>query len=236
MSATMAGASCITVECNPDSIDFRIRTKYVDERAKSIDEAMPILNKAHSENRALSVGLLGKAADVFPEMFKRGITPDMVTDQTSAHDPVNGYLPQGWSLAEWREKRESDPKAFEAGACASMKIHVQAMLYFWNAGVPTLDYGNNIRQVAFDQGQKNAFDFPGFVPAYIRPLFYRGVGPFRWVALSGDPKDIYKTDQKVKELIPDDEHLHNWLDMARKRISFQGLPARILLDWFRGLR
>lgn len=232
----MAGASCITVECNPDSIDFRIRTKYVDERAKSIDEAMPILNKAHSENRALSVGLLGKAADVFPEMFKRGITPDMVTDQTSAHDPVNGYLPQGWSLAEWREKRESDPKSVEAAACASMKIHVQAMLYFWNAGVPTLDYGNNIRQVAFDQGQKTAFDFPGFVPAYIRPLFYRGVGPFRWVALSGDPKDIYKTDQKVKELIPDDEHLHNWLDMARKRISFQGLPARILLGWFRGSR
>ena len=227
LAATMAGASCIAVECNPDCIDFRIRTKYVDECAESIDEAMMIVNKAHAKGRAVSVGLLGNAADVFPEMYKRGIKPDMVTDQTSAHDPINGYLPQGWSLSWWREKRESDPKAVEAAACASMKKHVQAMLDFWNAGVPTLDYGNNIRQVAFDQGLKNAFDFPGFVPAYIRPLFCRGVGPFRWVALSGDPEDIYKTDQKVKELIPDDEHLHNWLDMARERISFQGLPARI---------
>ncbi|MEZ7845519.1 MAG: urocanate hydratase [Rhodospirillales bacterium] len=227
LAATMAGASCIAVECNPDCIDFRIRTKYVDECAESIDEAMTIVNKAHAKGRAVSVGLLGNAADVFPEMYKRGIKPDMVTDQTSAHDPINGYLPQGWSLSEWREKRENDPKAVEAAACASMKRHVQAMLDFWNAGVPTLDYGNNIRQVAFDQGLKNAFDFPGFVPAYIRPLFCRGVGPFRWVALSGDPEDIYKTDQKVKELIPDDEHLHNWLDMARERISFQGLPARI---------
>ena len=227
LAATMAGASCIAVECNPDCIDFRIRTKYVDECAEFIDEAMTIVNKAHAKGRAVSVGLLGNAADVFPEMYKRGIKPDMVTDQTSAHDPINGYLPQGWSLSEWREKRENDPKAVEAAACASMKIHVQAMLDFWNAGVPTLDYGNNIRQVAFDQGLKNAFDFPGFVPAYIRPLFCRGVGPFRWVALSGDPEDIYKTDQKVKELIPDDEHLHNWLDMARERISFQGQPARI---------
>ena len=227
LAATMAGASCIAVECNPDCIDFRIRTKYVDECAEFIDEAMTIVNKAHAKGRAVSVGLLGNAADVFPEMYKRGIKPDMVTDQTSAHDPINGYLPQGWSLSEWREKRENDPKAVEAAACASMKRHVQAMLDFWNAGVPTLDYGNNIRQVAFDQGLKNAFDFPGFVPAYIRPLFCRGVGPFRWVALSGDPEDIYKTDQKVKELIPDDEHLHNWLDMARERISFQGLPARI---------
>ena len=227
LAATMAGASCIAVECNPDCIDFRIRTKYVDECAESIDEAMTIVNKAHAKGRAVSVGLLGNAADVFPEMYKRGIKPDMVTDQTSAHDPINGYLPQGWSLSEWREKRENDPKAVEAAACASMKRHVQAMLDFWNAGVPTLDYGNNIRQVAFDQGLKNAFDFPGFVPAYIRPLFCRGVGPFRWVALSGDPEDIYKTDQKVKELIPDDEDLHNWLDMARERISFQGLPARI---------
>ena len=227
LAATMAGASCIAVECNPDCIDFRIRTKYVDECAESIDEAMTIVNKAHAKGRAVSVGLLGNAADVFPEMYKRGIKPDMVTDQTSAHDPINGYLPQGWSLSEWREKRENDPKAVEAAACASMKIHVQAMLDFWNAGVPTLDYGNNIRQVAFDQGLKNAFDFPGFVPAYIRPLFCRGVGPFRWVALSGDPEDIYKTDQKVKELIPDDEHLHNWLEMARERILFQGLPARI---------
>ena len=227
LAATMAGASCIAVECNPDCIDFRIRTKYVDECAESIDEAMTIVNKAHAKGRAVSVGLLGNAADVFPEMYKRGIKPDMVTDQTSAHDPINGYLPQGWSLSEWREKRENDPKAVEVAACASMKRHVQAMLDFWNAGVPTLDYGNNIRQVAFDQGLKNAFDFPGFVPAYIRPLFCRGVGPFRWVALSGDPEDIYKTDQKVKELIPDDEHLHNWLDMARERILFQGLPARI---------
>lgn len=227
LAATMAGASCIAVECNPDCIDFRIRTKYVDECAESIDEAIMIVNKAHAKGRAVSVGLLGNAADVFPEMYKRGIKPDMVTDQTSAHDPINGYLPQGWSLLEWREKRENDPKAVEAAACASMKRHVQAMLDFWNAGVPTLDYGNNIRQVAFDQGLKNAFDFPGFVPAYIRPLFCRGVGPFRWVALSGDPEDIYKTDQKVKELIPDDEDLHNWLDMARERISFQGLPARI---------
>jgi len=227
LAATMAGASCIAVECNPDCIDFRIRTKYVDECAESIDEAMTIVNKAHAKGRAVSVGLLGNAADVFPEMYKRGIKPDMVTDQTSAHDPINGYLPQGWSLSGWREKRESDPKAVEAAACASMKRHVKAMLDFWNAGVPTLNYGNNIRQVAFDQGLKNAFDFPGFVPAYIRPLFCRGVGPFRWVALSGDPEDIYKTDQKVKELIPDDEHLHNWLDMARERISFQGLPARI---------
>ena len=227
LAATMAGASCIAVECNPDCIDFRIRTKYVDECAESIDEAMTIVNKARAKGRAVSVGLLGNAADVFPEMYKRGIKPDMVTDQTSAHDPINGYLPQGWSLSGWREKRESDPKAVEAAACASMKRHVQAMLDFWNAGVPTLDYGNNIRQVAFDQGLKNAFDFPGFVPAYIRPLFCRGVGPFRWVALSGDPEDIYKTDQKVKELIPDDEDLHNWLDMARERILFQGLPARI---------
>ncbi len=227
LAATMAGASCIAVECNEDSIDFRLRTKYVDEKATSIDEALAIVEKAHKDGRVISVGLLGNAADVFPEMFKRGIRPDMVTDQTSAHDPINGYLPQGWTMSEWREKRESDPKAVEAAACASMKIHVKAMLDFWNAGVPTFDYGNNIRQVAFDEGLKDAFDFPGFVPAYIRPLFCRGVGPFRWAALSGDPEDIYKTDQKVKELIPDDAHLHNWLDMARERIEFQGLPARI---------
>jgi urocanate hydratase len=227
LAATMAGASCIAVECNEDSIDFRLRTKYVDEKTDQLDEALAIVDKAHSEGRAVSVGLLGNAADLFPEIFRRGIRPDMVTDQTSAHDPVNGYLPQGWTMSEWREKRETDPKAVEQAASASMKIHVQAMLDFWNAGVPTLDYGNNIRQVAFDQGLKDAFDFPGFVPAYIRPLFCRGVGPFRWAALSGDPEDIYKTDQKVKELIPDDEHLHNWLDMARERISFQGLPARI---------
>ena len=227
LAATMAGASCIAVECDEDHIDFRLRTRYVDEKTDSLDEALAIVEKAHGEGRAVSVGLLGNAADVVPEIFKRGIRPHMVTDQTSAHDPINGYLPQGWTMADWREKRQSDPKAVEAAARASMKIHVQAMLDFWNAGVPTLDYGNNIRQVAFDEGVKDAFDFPGFVPAYIRPLFCRGIGPFRWAALSGDPEDIYKTDQKVKELIPDDKHLHNWLDMARDRIAFQGLPARI---------
>ena len=175
----------------------------------------------------MSVALLGNAAEVFPELVRRGAHPDVVTDQTSAHDPVNGYLPAGWSLAEWREKRERDPKAVEHAARASMKRHVEAMLAFWNAGVPTLDYGNNIRQVAFEEGLEHAFDFPGFVPAYIRPLFCRGIGPFRWAALSGDPEDIYRTDEKVKELLPDDAHLHHWLDMARERIAFQGLPARI---------
>ena len=176
---------------------------------------------------AKSVGLLGNAADVFAELFERGLRPDMVTDQTSAHDPINGYLPQGWTLSEWAAKRESDPKAVEKAACASMRNHVEAMVAFHHAGVPTFDYGNNIRQVALDAGLENAFAFPGFVPAYIRPLFCKGIGPFRWAALSGDPEDIYKTDQKVKELIPDDPHLHNWLDMARERIDFQGLPARI---------
>jgi len=227
LAATMAGASCIAIECDEDHIDFRLRTRYVDEKTDELDEALAIVEKAHGEGRAVSVGLLGNAADVVPEMFRRGVRPHMVTDQTSAHDPINGYLPQGWTMAEWKEKRESDPKAVEAAARASMKIHVQAMLDFWNSGVPTLDYGNNIRQVAYDEGQEDAFDFPGFVPAYIRPLFCRGVGPFRWVALSGDPEDIYKTDAKVKELIPDDAHLHNWLDMAHDRIAFQGLPARI---------
>ena len=227
LAATMAGASCIAVECNSDSIDSRINTKYVDQRAESINEAIAIVDAAHAKGCAISVGLLGNAADVLPEMVKRGIKPHIVTDQTSAHDPINGYLPQGWSIAEWRGKRETEPKAVEVAARASMKIHVQAMLDFWNSGIPTLDYGNNIRQVAYDAGLVNAFDFPGFVQAYIRPLFCRGIGPFRWVALSGDPEDIYKTDQKVKELIPDDEHLHNWLDMAREQILFQGLPARI---------
>lgn len=227
LAATMAGASCIAVECDAERIDFRLRTRYVDTKATTIDEAIAIVEKAHAEGRAVSVGLLGNAADVFPEMVKRGIRPDIVTDQTSAHDPVNGYLPAGWSLAEWKARRESDPKAVEQAAKASMKVHVQAMLDFWRLGIPTLDYGNNIRQRAFDEGLKDAFDFPGFVPAYIRPLFCRGIGPFRWAALSGDPEDIYKTDQKVKELIPDDAHLHNWLDMARDRIAFQGLPARI---------
>ena len=227
LAATMAGASCIAVECDPDHIDFRLRTRYVDVKAETIDEAVAIVEKAHAEGKAISVGLLGNAAEVFPEMVKRGIRPDIVTDQTSAHDPINGYLPAGWTLAEWKARRESDPKAVEAAAKASMKVHVQAMLDFWRMGIPTLDYGNNIRQRAFDEGLKDAFDFPGFVPAYIRPQFCKGIGPFRWAALSGDPEDIYKTDAKVKELLPDNAHLHNWLDMARERIAFQGLPARI---------
>ncbi len=226
LAAVMAGACCLAVECNPESIDFRLRTKYVDEKAETLDEALAMIDRWTKAGEAKSVGLLGNAADVFPELVKRGVKPDLVTDQTSAHDPINGYLPQGWSLATWREKRESDPKAVEKAARASMKIHVSAMVDFWNMGVPTLDYGNNIRQVALEEGLETAFAFPGFVPAYIRPLFCRGIGPFRWCALSGDPEDIYKTDAKVKELV-DDPHLHNWLDMARDRISFQGLPARI---------
>ena len=227
LAAAMAGACCLAVECNPESIDFRLRTKYLDEKTDSLDEALALIETWTAAGEAKSVGLCGNAADIFPELVRRGVRPDLVTDQTSAHDPMNGYLPMGWTIAEWKEKQASDPKAVERAACASMKVQVQAMLDFWNAGVPTLDYGNNIRQVAFDAGLKNAFDFPGFVPAYIRPLFCRGVGPFRWVALSGDPEDIYKTDQKVKELLPDDAHLHRWLDMARDRIAFQGLPARI---------
>ena len=227
LAAVMAGACCLAVECNSDSIDFRLRTKYVDERADTLDEALEMITRWTKAGEARSVGLLGNAADIFPELVRRGIHPDIVTDQTSAHDPTNGYLPQGWSIAQWREGRENAPKTVEKAARASMKIQVAAMLDFWNAGVPTLDYGNNIRQVALDEGLDNAFDFPGFVPAYIRPLFCRGVGPFRWAALSGDPEDIYKTDQKVKELLPEDSHLHNWLDMARERIAFQGLPARI---------
>jgi urocanate hydratase len=227
LAAVMAGACCLAVECNPDSIDFRIRTRYVDERADTLDEALEMIDRWTKAGEAKSVGLLGNAADVFPELFRRGIRPDMVTDQTSAHDPINGYLPQGWSMAEWKAKRETDPKAVEKAARASMKTHVAAMVDFWNAGVPTLDYGNNIRQVALEEGLENAFAFPGFVPAYIRPLFCRGIGPFRWCALSGDPEDIYKTDAKMKELFPENTHLHNWLDMARDRIAFQGLPARI---------
>ena len=226
LAAAMAGACCLAVECNSDSIDFRLRTKYVDERADTLDEALALIGKWTKAGDAKSVGLLGNAADIFSELYRRGVRPDIVTDQTSAHDPINGYLPQGWSMAQWKEKRESDPKAVEKAARASMKVHVAAMVNFWNAGVPTLDYGNNIRQVALEEGLENAFDFPGFVPAYIRPLFCRGIGPFRWCALSGDPEDIYKTDAKVKELV-DDPHLHKWLDMARERIAFQGLPARI---------
>ena len=227
LAAVFAGACCLAVECNPDSIDFRLRTKYLDERADTLDEAMEMITRWTAAGEAKSVGLLGNAADVFAEIHARGIRPDIVTDQTSAHDPLHGYLPQGWSMAEWKQKQETAPKEVEAAARASMKTHVKAMVDFWNDGVPTLDYGNNIRQVALDEGFENAFAFPGFVPAYIRPLFCRGIGPFRWVALSGDPEDIYKTDQKMKELFPENEHLHNWLDMAAERIAFQGLPARI---------
>lgn len=227
LAAVMAGACCLAVECDPDRIDFRLRTRYVDERADTLDEALEKIERWTKAGEAKSVGLVGNTADILPELVRRGVRPDIVTDQTSAHDPLNGYLPKGWSLAEWREKRSSDPKAVERAARASMREHVEAMVAFWNAGVPTLDYGNNIRQVAKEEGFENAFAFPGFVPAYIRPLFCRGIGPFRWAALSGDPEDIYKTDAKVRELTPGNTHLHNWLDMARERIAFQGLPARI---------
>ncbi len=224
LAAVMAGAHCIAVECQESSISKRLETRYLDRRATSIDEALEILRTA---TEPTSVGLLGNAAEILPEMVKRGIRPDAVTDQTSAHDPVNGYLPIGWTVDQWIAKRESDPKAVEEAARKSMAVHVEAMLAFKAMGIPTFDYGNNIRQVAKDEGVVHAFDFPGFVPAYVRPLFCRGIGPFRWVALSGDPEDIYRTDAKVKELIPDDPHLHRWLDMARERIAFQGLPARI---------
>ena len=227
LAAVMAGACCLAVECNPDSIDFRLRTKYVDEKTDSLDEALAMIDRWTKAREAKSVGLLGNAADVFPELYRRGVRPDIVTDQTSAHDPVHGYLPQGWTMAQWKEKQESAPKEVEKAARASMKVQVAAMVAFHNDGTPTVDYGNNIRQMALEEGLTDAFAFPGFVPAYIRPLFCRGIGPFRWVALSGDPEDIYKTDQKVKEILPDNKHLHNWLDMARERISFQGLPARI---------
>jgi urocanate hydratase len=227
LAAAMAGACCLAVECDPQSIDFRLRTRYVDEKANTLDEALEMIKGWTEAGEAKTVGLCGNAAEIFPELVRRGVRPDIVTDQTSAHDPINGYLPLGWSLAEWKEKRISNPKGVEKAARASMRIQVQAMLDFWDQGIPTLDYGNNIRQVALQEGLKEAFNFPGFVPAYIRPLFCRGIGPFRWVALSGDPEDIYKTDQKVKELLPDNVHLHQWLDMARERIAFQGLPARI---------
>ena len=227
LAAVMAGACCLAVECDETRADFRLRTRYVDEKTRSLDEALAKIDAWTKAGEAKSIALIGNAAEIFPELVKRGVRPDIVTDQTSAHDPVHGYLPLGWSVAEWRAKQESDPKAVEKAARASMKVHVAAMVDFWNAGIPTLDYGNNIRQMAKEEGLENAFAFPGFVPAYIRPLFCRGVGPFRWAALSGDPEDIYKTDAKVKELLPDNAHLHNWLDMARDRISFQGLPARI---------
>ena len=227
LAGAMAGYCMIAVECDETRIDFRMRTGYVDKKALNLDAAMEMLNEAIANGEAISIGLLGNAADVFPEIVKRGIKPDLVTDQTSAHDPVNGYLPIGWTVAEWRDRAHSNPEMVAAEARKSMAMQVQAMLDFCHAGIATVDYGNNIRQEAYNEGIKDAFDFPGFVPAYIRPLFCRGVGPFRWVALSGDPADIYKTDQKVKEIIADDPHLHNWLDMARERISFQGLPARI---------
>jgi len=227
LAATMAGASMLAIECQRDRIEKRLQTGYLDRMASSIDDALPLLQESIDARRPVSIGLLGNAAELLPELLRRGVRPDALTDQTSAHDPANGYLPIGWTVEEWYEKRASDPAAVAAAAVKSIATHVEAMLEFQRAGVPTFDYGNNIRQVALDQGVRNAFDFPGFVPAYVRPLFCRGVGPFRWAALSGDPEDIYRTDAKVKELIPDDAHLHNWLDKARERIHFQGLPARI---------
>ncbi len=224
LAAVMAGAHCIAIEVQESRIEKRLETRYVDHRASSIDEALEIIGKA---TQPTSVGLLGNAAEILPQMLERGIRPDALTDQTSAHDPANGYCPVGWSVAEWQSMRERDPKAVAQAARASIAKHVEAMLAYKAMGVPTFDYGNNIRQEAFDEGVANAFDFPGFVPAYVRPLFCRGIGPFRWAALSGDAEDIYRTDQRVKELIPEDKHLHRWLDMARERIAFQGLPARI---------
>ena len=227
LAAELAGACCLAVECDPDRIEARLRTGYLSAQARDLDEALEMVSCWTKAREAKSVGLLGNAAEVFPELARRGVRPDMVTDQTSSHDPLNGYLPEGWSLGQWRDMRATDPKAAEAASRQSIRKHVEAMLAFWNAGVPTLDYGNNIRQVAFEEGLAEAFAFPGFVPAYIRPLFCRGVGPFRWAALSGDPEDIYRTDEKVMELLPDDAHLHGWLRNARDRIKFQGLPARI---------
>jgi len=227
LAGVFAGACVLAVECQPSRIEKRLETGYLDHRAETLDEALAMIRAACAEKKAISVGLLGNAAEVFPELVRRGVKPDIVTDQTSAHDPANGYLPAGWTLAEWEAKRESDPKAVAAAAKHSMVTHVQAMLDFQRMGSAVLDYGNNIRQMAKDEGLEGAFGFPGFVPAYIRPLFCRGIGPFRWAALSGDPEDIRKTDAKVRELIPDDPHLHRWLDMAQQRIHFQGLPARI---------
>ncbi|MBU2890300.1 urocanate hydratase [Celeribacter halophilus] len=236
LAAVMAGACCLAVECDETRADFRIRTRYCDEKTHSLDEALAMIDRWTKAGEAKSVALIGNAADVFPEILRRmqagealpNGRPDIVTDQTSAHDPFHGYLPKGWTVAQWRAEQESNPAAVASAARASMRDHVEAMVGFWNAGVPTLDYGNNIRQMAQEEGLENAFAFPGFVPAYIRPLFCRGVGPFRWAALSGDPEDIYKTDQRMKELFPENAHLHRWLDMARERIEFQGLPARIM--------
>ncbi|HET9034540.1 MAG TPA: urocanate hydratase [Dokdonella sp.] len=227
LAASLAGASSLNIECQQRCIDFRLRTRYVDEQASDLDDALARIAKYTKSGEAKSIALLGNAADILPELVRRGVRPDAVTDQTSAHDPVHGYLPIGWSVDKWLAEQKANPELVSDAAKKSMRVHVEAMLAFEKQGIPTFDYGNNIRQMAKDEGCTNAFDFPGFVPAYVRPLFCRGVGPFRWVALSGDPEDIYKTDAKVKELIPDDKHLHNWLDMARERISFQGLPARI---------
>ncbi|AWV23019.1 Urocanate hydratase [Roseomonas mucosa] len=227
LAGVFAGACVLAVECQPSRIEKRLQTRYLDEKADDLDTALAMIRKARDEKRAISVGLLGNAAEVFPELVRRGVVPDIVTDQTSAHDPANGYLPAGWTLDQWERGRERDLQSVAAAAKRSMVAHVQAMLDFQRLGAVVMDYGNNIRQMAQDEGLEGAFGFPGFVPAYIRPLFCRGIGPFRWAALSGDPEDIYRTDAKVKELIPDDAHLHNWLDMARERIAFQGLPARI---------
>jgi urocanate hydratase len=227
LAATMAGASVLAIECDPARIQKRLETKYLDCQAHDLDQALSIINESVRTRQPVSVGLLGNAAEVFPELLKRQVRPDAVTDQTSAHDPLNGYLPAGWSLEKAAAERISNPAGVVAAAKASMAIHVKAMLEFHRLGLPVFDYGNNLRQMAFDVGVTNAFDFPGFVPAYVRPLFCRGIGPFRWAALSGDPNDIWATDERVKELIPDDPHLHRWLDMARQRIKFQGLPARI---------
>ncbi|EQD66653.1 urocanate hydratase [mine drainage metagenome] len=227
LAASMAGACSLTIECQQSRIDFRLQTRYVDEQARDLDDALARIGKYTKAGAAKSIALLGNAAELLPEMVRRGVTPDAVTDQTSAHDPLNGYLPIGWTLEQWAERRTADPEGVRDAARKSMRVHVEAMLAFMDAGVPTFDYGNNIRQMALDEGCARAFDFPGFVPAYMRHLFCRGKGPFRWVALSGDPEDILKTDRKVRELLPDDAHLHHWLDMAEQRIAFQGLPARI---------
>jgi len=227
LASTMAGASMLAVECDATHIQKRLDTDYCDAIASTLDEALDQIREACNVGQPLSIGLLGNAAEIYPELVRRGIMPDMVTDQTSAHDVLNGYIPAGMSLAEASELRKRDPKAYVERAKESIAQQVRAMLEFYKQGIPVVDYGNNIRQVAYDAGVKNAFDYPGFVPAYIRPLFCRGIGPFRWVALSGNPEDIYKTDAKVKELIPDNPHLHRWLDMAQKKIHFQGLPARI---------
>jgi urocanate hydratase len=227
LAATMAGASMLAIECQQSRIDMRLKTGYVDQQARDLDEALALIEASVAARTPRSIALCANAAEVLPALLKRGIRPDAVTDQTSAHDPINGYLPIGWTVAEWEARRRTEPEAVAKAARYSMARHVEALLEFHRLGIPTVDYGNNIRQVAFEEGVTDAFAFPGFVPAYIRPLFCRGIGPFRWVALSGDPEDIRRTDAKVKELIPNDRHLHRWLDMAGERIHFQGLPARI---------